>query len=307
MRKTYIACLMLFLFALHSTAQIYPPEKQLVFDVVPTVTKPGYLERITDPTYNSTVVRITDQSVFDKKHAGLKTYHHYAKDQAWNSDGSLICLTGHPAAILDGRTFEYKKNIMPPAGPFTWSNTQPNIIYGTDGKNSFVKVDVNTNKQSVVKSFPEYDLVSFGEYEGNLSNDDGNSRGVYMIRIDNGIRTYLLGDDQMSWYIHVSGRNLDRPGWAYITEFADENTEETKPNFQKIFAVKLNPNANNDAITETFAHVHHSDYVEYKFSPFGIPNRDGSKVMFRSDWMGGEPDSEINSYVAFKPSLKTEK
>lgn len=339
----------------------------------------------------------------------MSTYHQYAKNGAWNSDGTLIKCTGWPSAILDGETFEFIKTVNPPGGHHTWSHTQPNIIYGTNNPNydgnCIAQLDVNTNTVTPVRCFNEYTFVSHGEWEGNMSNDDrymalqcrlpsndvviacydfendeivstlnapiwpnnvtmtqsgdyvivqwgvsgtnqyqgvwaynrndmspvrnlsnlggshfdygydtqGNEvivgpssldRRLTMRRIDNGVITNLLGDDKMSWYIHVSCRNIDRPGWAYLTEFADPNTQTFKPNYQKMFAVQLNPNANNNALTETFAHVHHSPNVNYERSPFGTSNRDGTKVIFRSDWMG-DASSEINSYVAFMPPPPT--
>jgi len=354
-------------------------------------------------------VRVTDQATFNTHASNLGTYHHYAKNGAWNSDGTLIKCAGWPSAILDGETFEFIKTVWPPGGHHTWSHTQPNIIYGTnhpnyDG-NCIAQLDVTTNTTTLVSCFNEYSFVSHGEGEGNMSNDDrymalqcrrpsgemaiacydfvndeivstmnapvwpnnvtmtqsgnyvivqwnvagtnqhqgtwaynrsdmspvrnlshlggshfdygydtqgnevivgpsGVDRGIIMKRIDNGQITNLLGDNQMSWYIHVSCRNIDRPGWAYLTEFANENTQTFKPNYQKIFAVQLDPNATNNALTETFAHVHHSPHVNYNRSPFGTSNRDGSKVIFRSDWMGNS-SSEINSYVAFMPPPPT--
>jgi len=399
-----ITLLILILFIkIDTAAQVYPPDEQLTFQAKPSAgNKPAYLTPITDPTYKSKVVRITDQAVFDSKTPGMGTYHHYSKDQAWNSDGSLILLEGWPSAIIDGKTYEYKKFVNPPGGPHTWSNTQPDIIYGTNNSNSIVKLNVSTNTTSIVRTFTEYTFVSYGEWEGNMSNDDrymvlqcktaagemaivvydlvddavvstmsapvwpnncamsqsgkyvevqwdvagyenyqgiciynrsdlsfvrnvissggghydfgydtegnevctgadidGSSRGIIMVRLDNGAKTYLLSDAQMSWPIHISCRNLNRAGWAYLTEFAETYGEPTKPNFQKMFAVKLDPTANNDAVTETFAHVQHSTTIDYDRSPFGVPNRDGSKVMFRSDWMKGT--GEINSYVATMP------
>jgi len=385
--------------------QVYPPQTQLVFDQMPNVSKPGYLAPITDPVFGSTVTRISDQAVFNTHQNGLGLVHQYAKNQTWNSDGSLIKLSGWPSAILDGQTYQFIKTVWPPGGHHTWSNLQPNLIFGTnhpnyDG-NCIAQLDVNTNTTTLVHCFNEYEYVSYGLGEGNMSNDDRymaiqcrkpggvmevvcydfvtdtkvsvinapvwpnnvtmsqsgnyviiqwdvtgtgpyqgtwayhrsnmspirnlarqggshfdygydtqgnevmagpnpNDRGIRMVRIDNGQVTSLLGDNQMSWYIHISCRNTDRPGYAYLTEFANVNTQTFKPNYQKIFSVKLDPNANNNALTETFAHVHHSPHVNYNRSPFGVPNRDGSRVMFRSDWMGNS-SSEINSYIAQMP------
>lgn len=129
------------------------------------------------------------------------------------------------------------------------------------------------------------------------SNSD---RGIVMTRLDNGTKTFILSPNYMSWPIHISLRNVNRPGWAYLSEFATDYSEPTKPNYQIIFAVKLDPTSNNNAITETFAHVHHSTTSEYDRSAFGVPNRDGSRVMFRSDWEIG--NGEVDSYVAQMPN-----
>lgn len=389
-----------------SFSQTYPPQQQLVFDQMPIVPKPGYLVPMTDPTFGSTVIRVSDQAVFNTHSNGMTTVHQYAKSSPWNSDGTMIKLAGWSNAILDAQTYQVKYVTWLPGGHTTWSNTQPNIIYGTnhpnyDG-NCIAQNDVTTNTTSLIFCFNEYDYVSYGEGEGNMSNDDrymaiqcrkpggamevavfdfvtnskvasmpapvwpnnvamtqsgdyvtvqwdvhgtgpaqgtwaynrndlspvrnlsplggshfdycydtqgnevmvgpnGVDRGIRMVRIDNGAETSLIGDDKMSWYIHVSCRNLSRPGWAYYTEFANVNSQTWKPNYQKVFSVQLDPNANNNALTETFAHVQHSTNVSYHRSPFGVPSRDGSKVMFRSDW-GGNSSSEINSYVAFMPT-----
>ncbi|HEX8546400.1 MAG TPA: hypothetical protein VF691_05520, partial [Cytophagaceae bacterium] len=340
--KKYTACIWLLALGTNlSYSQTYPPQKQLAVDAMPSVSKPAYLKPMVDPVFNTTIVRISDRSVFNSKHAGLDYFHHYAKNQPWNSDGTFIKLHGWPSAILDGNTFEYIKYITPPGGHTTWANTQPNIIYGAGNDNKLRMLDISTNTATEIATFSDFTHVSYGSWESNMSNDDrfialqcssatqkailvydvlnkkevarmnapvwpnnvgmsqsgkyvlvqwdvagtaqyqgiwayntsglspvrnvnpskgghydygydtqnnevvvGNTitdRGLAMTRIDNGAKTELLSDAQMSWYIHVSCRNVKRPGWAYLTEFADVNTQKSKPNFQKIFAVKLDP------------------------------------------------------------------
>jgi hypothetical protein len=124
---------------------------------------------------------------------------------------------------------------------------------------------------------------------------DESNRGIVAYRLDTGEKTVLLTDAQMSWYIHVSCRATNRPGWAYLTEFADPNTQTSKPNYQVAFGVKVD----GSGTVERFAHVHHSTAVDYERSPFGVPNRDGSKMMFRSDWDNGS--GPIYSYIAEMP------
>ncbi len=321
--------------------------------------------------------------------------------RTWNADGSLIMLAGWPAAILDGETYEFLRWVMPPGEHHTWSNTDPHVIYGIQQPNSWVRVDAVSGETTTLRTFAEYTTVSYGAWEGNMSNDDryvalqcktpvdnwvvvydiandrivekmnigalwpnnvamsqsgkyvavqwdiagsgeqqgidlftpdlqfvrkvgtckgchydlgydtegrevavmpdidGSSRAIVSVRFDNGEKTTLLKDAQMSWYIHVSCRNTDRPGWAYLTEFANKDTQTEKPNYQLAFAVEIA----GSGTVEPFAHVHHSATVDYERSPFGVPNRDGSKMMFRSDWEDGS--GPVYSYVAEVP-LRTD-
>ena len=112
---------------------------------------------------------------------------------------------------------------------------------------------------------------------------DDNNRGIVAYRLDNGAKTLLLPDSLMSWYMHVSCRALNRKGWAYLTEFADPNTQTAKANYQLAFGVRID----GSGVVERFAHVHHSSLVDYERSPFEVPNRNGSRMLFRSDWENG--------------------
>jgi len=401
----YIVLLILILFIkIDATSQVFPPEKKLIFEAVPEMPRPEYLKPVSDPTFGSVIIRITDKAVFDSIKPGLRPFHHYPKNQPWNSDGSLILLDGWPGAVLDGNIYKFVRYVDPPTEPHGWSNTKPNIVYGTNKPNLLVKLDVSTNITQTIREFSEYSYISYGDQEGSPSNDDRyislickkpsneidivvydllknkvvskmdipewpnnctisqsgkyvlvqymtdstgpkqglcaynlkdlsfirnimalsihydvgydtegnevvvcsdrdhNSRAVIMTRIDNGKKTTLLSPEKMSWPMHISCRNIKRSGYAYLSEFAESYSEPDKPNAQKIFALKLDPAANGDALTEIFSHEWHSDVVEEDRCPFGVPNRDGSKVMFRSDWMNGK--GEINSYVTFMPTVK---
>lgn len=369
-------------------AQTYPPETKLAFKALPAgIARPDYLIPVTDPTFGTEVTRIGDIVKFGTS----KPYHHYAKDQPWNSDGSLIMMEGWPAQILDGNTYRRIRTINPSGDHHVWANTNPEIIYGASG-NKFESQSAITGVKTTLHTFTEYTTISLGDWEGNISNDDRyaalrcsksgtnyvavydimkdsilttmnigaimpnnitmsqsgkyvaiqwgvdgtgsqqgitihntndlsfvrqvapwggthydlgydtqgnevschivNSRGIMAVRLDNGAITQVTTDAQMSWTPHISCRNLNRPGWLYLTEFAASYAEPTKPNYQQIFAVRIDGSGTINA----FAHVHHSTVEDYDRSPFGVPNRDGSRVMFRSDWDNGS--GEIDSYVA---------
>jgi hypothetical protein len=376
---------------------IYPPDVMPSFVPMPSVPMPGYLSPIIDPSFGTRVTRIADQAAFGSTQ--LVIAHHYAKTQPWNCDGSLIMLIGSPAPILDGNTYQLIRTSSLGGEHRTWSNRDPRLVYAVQPPNHWIKVDALTNVRTTIRTFSQFSRVSYGSYEGNMSNDDryvalqctgstGNSvivydqvadsivsslptgsvwpnnvsmsqsgayvsvqwgvsgfgarqgldiytrslslvrkltsnggghydlgydtagnevcvitdidassRAIVAYRLDTGTKTTLLTDAQMSWYIHVSCRNTKRPGWAYLTEFADPNSQTTKPNYQLAFGVRID----GSQTVERFAHVHHSTTKEGARDPFGVPNRDGSRMMFRSDWENGT--GPIYSYVAQMPVL----
>ncbi|MDX1277200.1 T9SS type A sorting domain-containing protein [Oceanihabitans sediminis] len=377
-------------FSLNVKAQNYP--EQILLSTVnyqpyqsPSGSLPGYLEPFTENLSGSTITRISDKDVFGT--TSQKIRHNYAKDQTWNSDGTLIKLAGYPAAILDGETFEflYWRDI-PSYG--RWANTEPNYMYGTPG-NNFVKFNVLTNTKVTLRSFDEYDSIDFGFGEGNQSNDDkyvgiigkngsnrtlvvynihddviegtkdigssgdldwfsvsqsgnfavamwraegsGPTQGVksydinmqnerhihnvtehadlgidtngndvlvsyqgasgwdqgsyiYSARLDGGGVTNLFEYPGGIWGGHISCRNTDRPGWAYISEQCCTDHDVAS---REIFAIKLD----GSGIIERYTKHHNDVSPGNGHSTMAVPNRDGTKILFASNW----DDSSIKS------------
>ena len=377
-------------FSANVNAQNYP-ERVLLSTVnyesyeAPTGQFPEYLESFTEDLSGSTITRISDKNVFGT--SSIRVRHNYAKDQTWNSDGSLIKLAGYPAAILDGETFDflYWRDI-PSYG--RWANTEPNYMYGTPG-NQFVKFNVLNNTKVTLKTFSNYSSIDFGFGEGNQSNDDkyvgligknGSERTliVYDIETDQvvgtkyigssgdldwfsvsqlgnfavvswrtdgsgptaGLKSYSLnfdnerhindvtthgdlgidadGNDVMVayegpsgwdndsyvfsarldgqgktalfqypggiWGGHISCRNTDRPGWAYVSEQCCTSHDVAS---REIFAIKLD----DSGIIERYA-KHNNDVAPGNgHSTMAVPNRNGTKILFASNW----DDSNIMS------------
>src|SRR5690554_124516 len=350
-----------------------------------------YLSTITNE-FGNEVTRISDKTVFGT--SGQRLKHHYAKDQPWNSDGSLIKLAGYPAAILDGTTYEFLYWASIPSAA-TWANTSPIHMYGTSG-NSLVRYNVTTNSRQILRTFSNYSTISYGFNEGNMSNDDryigligqngsdltlivydiandvitgtkhigssgdmdlfsvspsgsyaviswrpdGNSsvEGLKVFNIDmtnerhvidytthadlgtdvNGDDVYVaFGDNDTrpnSYYLkmvrlsdglltplfhyttatgvwggHISCRNTDRPGYAYVTESCCSTHGQ-----REMFSIKLD----GSNTIERFGYHHSDKGAGYGHSPMGVPNRDGSKMMFGSNW----EDSSIKS-DAYPPAF----
>ncbi|NIK91888.1 T9SS type A sorting domain-containing protein [Mangrovimonas sp. CR14] len=219
-RNLYVVLSLFLTFNLLS--QNYPPQENLNnIDYsayqAPSSSLPGYLSEVTGSTYGNSITRVSDKGVFGTTSARLR--HNYAVDQVWNSDGSLIKLAGYPAAILDGETYEflYWANI-PSYG--RWSNTQPNIIYGTSG-NKFVQYNVSTDQTTVLHTFSNYSSIDFGYGEGTQDNNDqyvglignGNTLIVYDIQNDNVVGTKNIPDGDLDWFSVSSLGNYAIASW----------------------------------------------------------------------------------------------
>ncbi|WP_055444750.1 T9SS type A sorting domain-containing protein [Lacinutrix himadriensis] len=374
-------------FSLNAQAQNYP-DRVLLSTVnyqsyeAPTGSLPEYLESFTENLSGSKITRISDKNVFGTSSQRIR--HNYAKDQTWNSDGTLIKLAGYPAAILDGETFDflYWRDI-PSYG--RWANTEPNYMYGTSG-NKFVKYNVSDNSRVTLNTFSDYASVDFGFGEGNQSNDDkyvgligkngndktlivydieldqivgtknvgsngnldwfsisqlgnfavvswadngsGSTQGfksydinlnneihvnshtehadlgvdangnevivsyngpegwnegsyVYSARLDGGGVTNLFEYPGGIWGGHISCRNTDRPGWAYVSEQCCTSHDVAS---REIFAIKLD----DSGIVERYTKHHNNVDPGYMHSAMAVPNRNGTKILFASNWENNE-------------------
>lgn len=97
---------------------------------------------------------------------------------------------------------------------------------------------------------------------------------------------------------HLSMRATQRPGWLYVS--VNDNCTGNNGIEKDVFSIRLDGSgavAGNE-VAEQWAQTYSSS-ASYDRLVFGVPNRDGSKVMFASDW--GDPSGEIDSYVAEMP------
>ena len=116
--------------------------------------------------------------------------------------------------------------------------------------------------------------------------------GVLMVRLRDGGITSLTNPANEAYPYHISTRNYDRPGWAYVSywpapgrRFSDE-----------IVAVKLD----GSGIVERYAHTHTETQGCYRCEAHAVPARDGRRVLWASNWIGsGRAGSRslIEAYV----------
>jgi len=163
----------------------FPTDTQLTLNEMPVgIPKPAYLEPFIDPVYGSSVICISDEDVFGPTAMGSTDWwapyrrHSWHKIQPWNADGSKIMINlTFPAYLVNGKTYEFIKRYDPkkvqnhPPSEAIWSNTNPDLMYGVSG-NALIEFNVKTSIRKTLHTFSNYNAISLGLYEGNLSIDD---------------------------------------------------------------------------------------------------------------------------------------
>ena len=97
---------------------------------------------------------------------------------------------------------------------------------------------------------------------------------------------------------HVSMRARGRPGWATLS--VNENETGANQIEKHAFSLRLDGSgivAGEERVNQ-WVHTYTSN-TEYDRNAFAVPNRDGTKIMFASDW--GDPAGENNSYIVEMP------
>ena len=100
-------------------------------------------------------------------------------------------------------------------------------------------------------------------------------------------KTTIISD--YSWASHTSGRNLNRPGWVFVT-YQNREGSSHYPYYNELVAVKLDGSR-----TERICHLYSYDF-DYVAESHGVPSPDGLKVMWASDWENN--DFPVQAYVA---------
>jgi hypothetical protein len=145
-------------------------------------------------------------------------------------------------------------------------------VYDIDLTNYRHVNDYTTHADLGIDAYGNEVYVSFGDVTTRQ-----NDYYLKMVRLSDGLVTPLFHytSDTGVWGGHVSCRNTDRPGYAYVTESCCDTDGK-----REMFAIKLD----DSNIIERFG-MHHSDKDPgYGHSAMGVPNRDGSIMIFGSNW-----------------------
>lgn len=151
----------------------------------PSLSKPSYLGSYTDPTFGTTVQRVTGDPGTGIPGLSGKTWGDvcrigYSKRQPWNCDGTKFWLetnknrsgasTGTSGGLfLDGATFAplFDGSAKPSSSDCRWHQTDPALMYYAKAPNEFGVWNVNTGVKTVIATFSGYSDLRFGVGEGN--------------------------------------------------------------------------------------------------------------------------------------------
>ncbi len=121
---------------------------------------------------------------------------------------------------------------------------------------------------------------------------------VVKVRLRDGRVSSLTDPENEASVSHVSTRNLDRPGWAYVSFL----NVPGKRFSNEIIAVKLDGSQS----VERYAHMHSATSGCYRCEAHPVPSRDGRRVLFASNWAancgtGCGPANDIKDYIVWNP------
>jgi hypothetical protein len=147
----------------------------------PPLVKPGYLETVLDPVFNTRLTRIVGNpgaaipNLDGEVWADEQLRHGYSKRQPWNADQTMLYLDRHdPELWIDGNTYRplfTRKN--KPGTSLRWSPVEPRIMFylGREGNEHLGRWDVVANQSEELLDLRAYRDISFGEGEGNFTWD----------------------------------------------------------------------------------------------------------------------------------------
>jgi hypothetical protein len=127
-------------------------------------------------------------------------------------------------------------------------------------------------------------------------------RSFYMIRLADGLRTKVLDGSAIGWMTHVSCRAIGRPGYCYVSTFygTPAGDDASAPMYNQGFSIKLDGSLKVEPFTQLF----HGVNTDYAHQPHLVPNRDGSMVLWASNWNNAASDAPVNAFVARPPGVQ---
>lgn len=169
-----VLCAMLLLAASGFGARAIDELASTLVVVAPPMSRPDYLQALTDPLFGTSFTRVTDPGrAFAPGISCRSTYcrHRYSSTQAWSADQSLLAITNgcNGICFMDGRTYEpaFHRAMHDDC---KWHPIDPAIMICISGREIYTWAP-RSNVSTIVYTPADYANLQFGPYKGNPSRD----------------------------------------------------------------------------------------------------------------------------------------
>ena len=169
---------------------------------------------------------------------------------------------------VDGATLALTPRPMPTQYPNCHGTAAQGFIY-----------DVGHSDMTLNPFDGNEDVIVGQEHCGNAGRIVGGTLigRVMMVRLRDGAITPLTDPTHEAYPEHISTRNYDRPGWAYVSYYPAPGRRFS----DEVVAVKLD----GSKAVERFADLHTDVSGCYRCEAHAVPSRDGRRVLWASNWM----------------------
>lgn len=170
------------------------------------------------------------------------------------------------------------------------------VVWGRDGRGRSEGVEAFDRELRFLRQLTrssEHGDVGYtaAGQEAWVSYSSARRRSIGAYPLGGGPPITVIDADPGTWGGHLSCRNVARPGWCYISDVG--HSPRIWRGYDQVWAQQIAP----DGLVEAFAHEHHSYNAGYYHQPQAVPSRDGSRVLWASDWDGGRK-AAVFDYVA---------
>ncbi len=162
--------------------------------------KPAYLETVVDPSFGTTIRRISDAE------AGETIRTMYSTVQAWNADESRMILYKRPGGthrLLDGMSYAYMRDLdINPSDleEVFWHFEDPEILYYLDaGSQDFVEYNVEMDTKNTLVNLRELSGCTDGMKSGN---------DIQMMSWDSDVFTFRCGSVS-TWAYRITTNTIE--------------------------------------------------------------------------------------------------
>lgn len=254
----------------------WQPPSWLITDTerrdVPRMNKPGYLQPAKDPTFKTTLIRVTGDPGTEIRNVpgarwGDEPRHHYNSVQAWNCDQSMMFLinggagmVGPSGVFIHGETYQplFTQTGRPSSSDIKWHPFEPDLMFFA--RRSEIGVwNPKTGAVEVIQNLgASYADLLIGPWKGDFSADGSmvvitGKRGGSPMAFAYNIKTNEKHPDVIASGVNTasfSSARISPKGTNILWSFSPDIHEVTDLTGKKILTLPANYSSHGDCMLD---------------------------------------------------------